>query len=76
MVAENRHLNKGALFFLGHRCTHSAAHLLKRFKPLLALYYAKVIAELEKTQTTVTVLIIRPGSTLKFQFVFGFNGCL
>ena len=43
-------------------------------------FYAKVIVELEKTQTrnsTVLymVLIIRPSSTLKSQFVFGFNEC-
>ena len=42
-------------------------------------YYAKVIVELEQTQTRsncVIVLMIKPSSTFKFKCVFGFNECL
>ena len=43
----------------GHRCTYSAAHPLKRVKFLSAVIYGKVYAELEKTQTrNSTVLIV------------------
>ena len=43
-------------------------------------YYAKVIVELEKNTnkefSCVMVFIMTPSSTLKSQFVFGFNECL
>ena len=60
--------------FLGHRCTNSAVHSSRRFKPLSAIIF------MEKTQTRNStlfmVLIIWPSSTLKFVFVFYFNECL
>ena len=63
--------------YWGHRCTHSAVHSLKSLNLCPPLYYsAKVIAELKNTNNCFMVLIIRPGSTLKFHFVFDFNECL
>ena len=54
------------------RCT---THSSKRIEPwfVIILLCQKVIAELKKTNNCVMVLIIRPGSTLKFQIDFGFN---
>ena len=62
----------------GHRCTHSAAQSIKRFKLLSPI---KLLCQgycwIEKnTNNRFMVLIIKPGSTLKFQFVFSFNKCL
>ena len=64
---------KGAVFFLG--AAHSAAHSSKRFKPLSTIILlCQCYCWIEKnTSNCVMVLIIRPGSTLKFQFVIGFN---
>ena len=52
---------------------------LKIFKLCMtSCYYAKVVVELEKNKefSCVMVLIVRPSSILKFQFVFGLNECL
>ena len=47
---------------------------------LALYYYAKVIVELEKTQTrnsgVLWPFIMGPSITLKFQFIFCFNECL
>ena len=64
-----------------HRCTHSAAHSLKRFKSLSAIIllcqcYCWIRKNTNKEFNCVVVFIIRPSTTLKFQFVFGFNKCL
>ena len=62
----------------GHRCTHSAPHSLKRFKPLSPIILlCQGYCRIEKnTKYSLMVLIIKPGSTLKFQLVFVFNECL
>ena len=63
--------------FWGHRCTHSAAYSSKRFKSLL--HHIKVVVEMEKNTnkkfSCFMVLILRPSSTLKFQFASGVNEC-
>ena len=62
----------------GPRCTHSAAHSSKRFKPLLRhVTMLRSLLNWKKTQTrNSAVLIMRPSSFFKFQFVFGFNESL
>ena len=60
----------------GHRCTHSAAHSSKRFKPLSDMIwlwqgYWWIWKNTNKEFSCVMVFIMRPSST--FQFVFGFN---
>ena len=63
--------------FWGHRCTHSVAYSTKRFKSLL--HHVKVVVEMEKNTnkkfSCFMVLILRPSSTLKFQFASGVNEC-
>ena len=64
----------------GHRCTHSVAHYQKD----LNLAYIMLLCQgccwigksTNKKFSCVMVLIVRPSSTLKFQFIFGFNECL
>ena len=65
--------------YWGHRCAHSAVHSLKKLKPLFTitlLCQGYWWIEKKNTNNCVMVLIIRPGSTLNFHFVFGFNECL
>ena len=62
----------------GHRCAHSAAQSIKRFKllsPIILLCQGYCWID-KNTNNCFMVLIIRPGSTLKFQFVFSFNKCI
>ena len=59
-----------------HRCIHWAAHSSKRFKPLPAIILlCQSYCWIEKsTNNRVMVLIIRPGSTLKFHcFLISMN---
>ena len=67
----------------GHTCTHSAAHSSKRYEPLsgitlLCQGYCWIGKDANKESTCVMLMIfiIRPSSTLKFQFVFVFSECL
>ena len=65
----------------GHRCTQLVAHSLKRSKPLSAIRllcqgYYWIEKNSNKEFNCVMVFIIRPSSTFKFQFVFGFNECV
>ena len=65
-----------------HRCTLSAAaHSSQRFKPLSAVILLLCQGycwighgiNTNKEFNCFMVFIIRPSSTLKFQFIFGFN---
>ena len=62
----------------GRRCTHSSANSFKIFKPLfLNILLCQGYCWIEtNTNNWVTVLIIRPSSTWKLQFAFGFSECL
>ena len=63
----------------GQWCIHSATHSSRRLKPLSLIIlpsqgYCWIGKSTNKKMTScVMVLITRPSSTLKFQFVFGFN---
>ena len=62
----------------GHRCTHSAAHSSKRFKPLSDMIwlwqgYWWIWKNTNKEFSCVMVFIMRPSNT--FIFVSGFNEC-
>ena len=64
-----------------HRCTNSAAYSSKRFKLLSAIIllcqgYCWIGKNTNKKFNWIMVLIIKTGSTLMFEFVFGFNECL
>ena len=74
---------RGTLFFLRaqmYRCTHSAPHSSKRFKPLSEIMWLwQGYWRIEKKhkrgiQLCYVVFTVRPSNT--FQFVFGFNECL
>ena len=67
----------------GHRYTQSTAYSSKKLKPLLTsitmprlLLNSELKKNIKKEFSYMMVFLIRPRSTFKFEFVFGWNECL
>ena len=72
---------RGTLFFLRVQMYTFSSTFIIRFKPLcdtllLCQGYCWIGKNTNKKFSCVMMFIMRPSSTLKLQFVFGFNECL